>query len=223
MLDVACGTGVVARHAASKVMPGGTVTGLDLNAGMLEVARSLPSGASITWVEGSAVAMDFPHASFDVALCQQGLQFFPDRIAALREIHRVLVPGGRVLLSVWKSAGTYIQAVGNALERHVGVATAVKFRASRVVPDGAELLRLLLEAGFREPNVRASKMTIRLPPIEAFLPNHLSANPVAAAVAALSEQERAALVREVKLALQSFADGEGVAVPDETNIATAVR
>lgn len=81
VLDLACGTGVVARLAAAKVGPSGKVTGLDLNAGMLAVGRSLPLayGASITWVEGSAMATGLPDASFDVVLCQQGFQFFPDR------------------------------------------------------------------------------------------------------------------------------------------------
>jgi SAM-dependent methyltransferase len=117
VLDLACGTGVVARLAAPHVGATGHVTGLDLNAGMLAVARALPppSGASITWVEGSAIAMDLPDASFDVIISQQGFQFFPDQPAALREMHRVLVPGGRVLLSVRKSAGPYNIAVGEAL------------------------------------------------------------------------------------------------------------
>jgi len=225
VLDLACGTGVVTRLAASNVGPAGQVTGLDLNAGMLAVARllPLPSGASVTWIEGSAMATGLPDASFDVILCQQGLQFFPDRPAALREMHRVLVPGGRVLLSVWKSAGPYNSAVGDALERHVDAETAAKYRASRVVPDAAELQRLLLEAGFRDAHVRASKMMVRLPPLEAFVLHHLASNPVATAVAALSEGRRVVLARQVSAALQSYADGEGVAVPDETNIAMATR
>ena len=223
VLDLACGTGVVARLAAPKVGPTGRVTGLDLNAGMLAVARSLPrpSGASITWIEGSVVAMGLPDASFDVILCQQGFQFFPDKPAALREMHRVLAPGARVLLSVWKTAGPYNLAVGEALERHVGAEIAAKYRASRVVPDGEELRRLLVEAGFRAVEIRPSAMTIRLPPVEEFVLSHLAAMPVATAVAALSDAGRAALARQVKLALQPYADGEGVAVPDETNIAMA--
>src|SRR2546423_849388 len=126
VLDVACGTGVVTRIAAPAVGSKGQVTGLDINAGMLAVARSLPppSGASISWVEGNAVAMDFPDASFEVILCQQGLQFFPDQSRALREMHRVLVPGGRVALSVWKSDGPYHNAVAEALEHHVGIEAA---------------------------------------------------------------------------------------------------
>ena len=76
-LDVACGTGVVARLAAKA---GAKVTGLDLNPGMLAVARVVPSeGAPIHWIEGSALDLPFPPESFDVILCQLGLQFFPDR------------------------------------------------------------------------------------------------------------------------------------------------
>ena len=99
VLDVACGTGVIACLAAHTVGPTGCVTGLDLNAGMLAVARSLPapSGAPITWIEGSAVAMNLPNAAFDVVFCQQGLQFFPDRLAALCEMRRVLRPSGRAV------------------------------------------------------------------------------------------------------------------------------
>lgn len=223
VLDLACGTGVVARLAAPKLGPTGKVTGLDLNAGMLAVARSLspPSGASITWVEGSAVAMNLPDASFEVILCQQGFQFFPDKPAALREMRRVLIPGGRVLLSVWKTAGPYNIAVGEALERYVGAETAIKYRASRVVPDAEELRCLLVEAGFRAVHIRPSVMTIRLPPVEEFVLDHLASNPVAGAVAALSEEFRSDLARQVSLALQSYADGDGVSVPDETNIARA--
>ena len=79
VLDVACGTGVVARLAA-KAVGNGQVTGLDLNAGMLAVARGVPSeGAPITWIEGSALDLPFPADQFDVVLCQLGLQFFPDQ------------------------------------------------------------------------------------------------------------------------------------------------
>ena len=223
VLDLACGTGVVARLAAPRVGTTGQVIGMDLNAGMLAVARTLPapSGPPIVWVEGSATAMELPDASFDVILCQQGLQFFPEKLAALREMHRVLVPGGRVLFSVWKSASPYNIAVGDALERHVDLETATKYRASRMVPDAEDLHRLLVEAGFRDVHVRPSTMKIRLPPIEQFVLCHLSALPVAGAVAALPEMERAALARQVRAALHAYADGDGVVVPDETNLAIA--
>ena len=79
VLDIACGTGVVARLAARR-MAEGLVAGLDLNRGMLAVARTLPSeGAQIDWIEGSALDLPFPEGKFDLVLCQLGLQFFPDQ------------------------------------------------------------------------------------------------------------------------------------------------
>jgi ubiquinone/menaquinone biosynthesis C-methylase UbiE len=125
VLDVACGTGIVARLAAEQVGIAGEVTGLDLNAGMLRVARSLPAppGAPVTWVEGSALAMPLPNASFDVVLCQQGFQFFPDQAAGLQELKRVLVPGGRMLLSIWEGATPYTSAMAAAVQKHVGPCT----------------------------------------------------------------------------------------------------
>jgi len=225
VLDLACGTGVVARLAAPAVGLTGRVTGVDLNPGMLAVARSLPapSGPPITWMEGSAVAMNFPSASFDVIVCQQGLQFFPDRPGALREMRRVLVPSGRVLLSVWRIMGPYHGAVVDALRQHVGAEAAATFSASRVgVPDAEELYRLGVEAGFREVAIHPCVMNIRLPACEGFVLSHLAATPVARAVAAVSSEARAALADQVSLALRAYLDGDGLAIADETNVVTAL-
>jgi ubiquinone/menaquinone biosynthesis C-methylase UbiE len=223
VLDLACGTGVVARLAASRV-ESGQVIGLDINAGMLAVARSLSTqpGAAITWVEASATATGLPDDSFDVVLCQQGLQFFPDKSTALREVRRVLVSGGRALFSTWKSLGPYHRAVGDALERFLGVEVATKVLSTRVgLPDDVALRQLFIEAGFREVEIRPSAMVVHLPAIETFVLGHLAGTPVAEAVASLSEEKRAALARQVTIALQPYADVEGVAVPDEVNIAIA--
>ena len=93
MLDVARGTGVVAREVAPLVGMTGSVVGLDASPGMLAVARAvLPEGVAIDYHEGKADALPFPDAAFDLALCQQGLQLFPDRAAAVREMGRVPPP-----------------------------------------------------------------------------------------------------------------------------------
>ena len=107
VLDVACGTGVVARIAATRVGPSGTVVGIDLNSGMLSVARSMASpdpqsGGQLQWQEASADKLPFPDGSFNVVYCQLGLQFFADRPAALREMRRVLGTEGRLALIVWR-------------------------------------------------------------------------------------------------------------------------
>src|SRR5262249_9117312 len=105
VLDVACGTGVVARLAASAVRDGGRVAAVDVNHGMLAVGQSWPApdGAAIEWHEGSADALPFGDGEFDAVLCQLGLQFFPDAAAAVKEMRRVLAAHGRAGASVFTS------------------------------------------------------------------------------------------------------------------------
>src|SRR5262249_53255477 len=157
------------------------VVGVDLNPGMIAVARSLPApaGASIEWAERSALDLRLPDASMDVVLCQQGLQFFPDRPLAMREMRRVLARGGRLALSVWTGIGFCNGALGEALAGFVGDAAALQFCASRQVPAKAELQRLATEAGFSAVDVRTSRLDVHLPPLDKFALDHLSATPIA--------------------------------------------
>ena len=85
VLDVACGTGIVVRHVAPVVGATGHIVGVDLNPAMLEVARqnAPPGGTQIEWREGDAADLPYSDEAFDVVLCQQGLQFFPDSGSAL--------------------------------------------------------------------------------------------------------------------------------------------
>lgn len=105
VLDVACGTGIVARTAAPLVGPDGKVVGVDLNEAMLTVARRVPvasaaGGTEISWRQGDAAQLPFADGSFDSVLCQMALMFFPDRVRALAEMGRVAGPGGRVAVCV---------------------------------------------------------------------------------------------------------------------------
>jgi ubiquinone/menaquinone biosynthesis C-methylase UbiE len=225
VLDVACGTGIVARLAAQHVSPGGTVTGLDLNPGMLAMARTLsqPTDVQIGWREGSAVELPFSNAAFHVVLCQQGLQFFPDRLAALREMRRVLVPGGRLALSVWRPIqyNPYMTALGNALDRHVSADVAAGTRAVCALGDAEELRSLLRQAGFCDVRIKIAILVMRFASVEAFIPGQFAATPFAGAVAALDAAARTALLEDVRVALRSYTDDEGVAVPNEAHIAIA--
>jgi ubiquinone/menaquinone biosynthesis C-methylase UbiE len=99
VLDVGCGTGVLARTAADRVAADSQVTGLDRNAGMLAVARRLRP--QIDWRQGDATALPFADASYDVVMSQFALMYFPDRTAALKEMVRVLRLGGRLAIAVW--------------------------------------------------------------------------------------------------------------------------
>jgi ubiquinone/menaquinone biosynthesis C-methylase UbiE len=222
VLDVACGTGAVARATAERVGSSGRVAGLDLNAGMLAVARSLPAppGTAITWIQRDAADTGLAPGSFDVVVCQQGVQFFPDKIAALREMHRVLVPDGRLAISVWRTAGVYNSAVAQALGQHVGSDVAARFLASRNVPAGDELVRVVVAAGFQDAKLHAQRMIARLPSPEEFVLGHLAATPVASQVKAMSSAARAALGCAVARLLSTYKEGNGLAFSEEVNIVT---
>jgi ubiquinone/menaquinone biosynthesis C-methylase UbiE len=223
VLDVACGTGVVARAAAKRVGPGGHVVGVDLNPGMIAVARSLQaiSDAPIEWLERSALDLQLENASFDVVLCQQGLQFFPDKAVALHEMRRVLDHGGRLALSVWNSnsLGVYTGAVNAALVQFVGHEVAARFTASRNAPDAGELQRLATEAHFSDVEVSVSRINVHLPRIDKFVLDHLAATPVAAAIDAADAEARNDIGESVMEQLQ-HADRDGITYPEETYVLT---
>jgi ubiquinone/menaquinone biosynthesis C-methylase UbiE len=124
VLDVACGTGFVARLAAERVGVKGRMVGIDLNASMIQAARAASgrdAATTIEWGTGDAAALPFENGIFDVVLCQQGVQFFPDRVQALREMRRVLRRGGRLAFTVWSAIGDtpYHAALADALARHL--------------------------------------------------------------------------------------------------------
>jgi ubiquinone/menaquinone biosynthesis C-methylase UbiE len=223
VLDLACGTGVVARAAAERVGPDGTVVGVDLNPGMIAVARTLPvpAGAGLEWITCSALDLRLPDASFDVVLCQQGLQFFPDRPLAMREMRRVLAPHGRIALSVWNSIGRYNSAVGEALAKFVGDDVAARFCASRRAPGRDELARLATDAGFSDVVVEARRLDLRLPSPDTFVLEHLAATPVASDLAAQDSEVHARIGAAVLDRLRPYGDGDGVTFPEETHVVTA--
>jgi ubiquinone/menaquinone biosynthesis C-methylase UbiE len=223
VLDVACGTGVVTRAAAARVGLSGRVTGVDLNAGMIAVARTHtePAGATIDWLQRDAADLRLADASYDVVLCQQGLQFFPDKLQALREMRRVLRIDGRLALSVWNSVGLYNAAVGNALSRLLSEETAQLFCASRQFPSGEEIVRLAGKAGFSKINLRVARLNIHLPPLDRFALDHLAATPVASLVAAADEQIQLNIGSSVRAQLHEYDDGWGVTYPEEVCLLTA--
>jgi ubiquinone/menaquinone biosynthesis C-methylase UbiE len=223
VLDIACGTGVVTRIAAERVGPAGQVVGLDLNPGMIGVARSLPppTGAPIEWLERSALSLGLKDENVDAILCQQGLQFFPDKALALREMRRVLKKGGRLALSVWNSTGSYNSAVGDALAKYVSSETAVRFCASRQAPSRDELQRLAADADFSAIAVNVHRIDVHLPRLDTFTLDHLAATPVASVLAAVDDDTRQKIGASVMQELQHYADGDGVTYPEETHVLTA--
>ncbi len=199
--------------------------GLDLNVGMITVARSLPpvAGGPVEWHEGSALAMPFADASFDLVLCQQGLQFFPDRPAGLREMYRVLALGGRLALSVWRPIqhNPFHAAMAAALVRYVGAQAATSLEAAFSLGNTEELQALLRGAGFRDLTIRPATRTHRVGSPHEFIPRWLSGSPRADAWAQANEGTRAALISHILSALRTYIGPDGLAFPKETHLAAA--
>ncbi len=222
VLDVACGTGVVARLAAERVGDTGAVAGLDLNPGMLAVARSVaPSDMAIDWHEANAEAMPLPDGSFDVVLCQIGLQFVPDKPAALREMRRVLAPGGRLVINVPGPTPRVFAIFAEALARHINPELAGFVHHVFSLHDTRELQDIIRGAGFPEVATQSNAKTLRLPPPREFLWQYVYSTPLATAVAQADDESRAALERDIVAKWQAFVEDGALMVQLGVVVATA--
>ena len=226
VLDVACGTGIVSRLAAECVGAAGTVVGLDINPAMLDVASSeSTTGAVIDWRQASVDAIPFPDGAFDLVFCQQALQFFPDRAAALREMHRVLAAGGRLALSTWRDVehSPGYTALADAMARHVGPEPASFIRFTGALDSREELETQLGTAGFHEVAVRSVKRNIRFPSEEDFVWRFVQATPLALmpCVNKADTATRASVIRDVAASLRRYVNDEGLAFPIEAHVVTA--
>jgi ubiquinone/menaquinone biosynthesis C-methylase UbiE len=222
VLDVACGTGGVTRLAAERVGDAGSVEGLDLNPGMLAVAKSVtPPNLSSEWHEASGEHMPFDDESFDVVLCQMGLQFVPDKSSALREMRRVLAPKGRLALNLPGPMARLFAIMDEALERHIGPEAAGFVRMVFPLDDPKEVEHLLKEAGFREIDVHAERKRPHLPAAEDFLWQYVLGTPLAGPVGQTDDSTRAALEEEVVAQWRAFESDGGMTYEQPMVVATA--
>lgn len=227
VLDVACGTGVVTRQAAPILGPAGLIMGVDFNAKMLEVARKHApiTGAKVEWRQGDAASLPCPDADFDIVICQQGLQFFPDKAAALSDMHRVLKPAGLVGICVWRAIehSPCHLAIREALRRHVGTEIARRFQAPFGFGDPDVLNAAMVAAGFRNVDIQVDIVMRRLLPPKESVPGVLASTPVGPEFSALEEVTRGAIIDEVAIVLSEYRDEEGMTVPQSTHIALATK
>ena len=152
-LDIACGSGVLARHVLSKSGNSGRVVGIDPAPGMIAAARELEP--NIEWVLGSAEELEFDDSSFDSIVSQFGMMFFTDREAAASEMFRVMKPGGRLAVAVWNSVGNngaYADIIA-VLDEEVSIAAGDALRLPYSLGDPEEVSGIFYRAGFTDISV----------------------------------------------------------------------
>lgn len=208
IVDVACGPGTVTRYLASRVGPEGRVTGTDISGAMLELAQRQPAdpgAAPITWVESPGAPLALPDAIADQLTCQQGLQFMPDKVAALAEARRVLKPGAVARFSFWAPVDRCrcFTALHEAIGEVLSPELAERYAAGPWSLDGAVAADAAQAAGFAKVQVEQVTYDGPLPadpPSE--LVRSLSATGIAAEVAALDDVTRARLRDATAAALE---------------------
>ncbi len=221
VLDVACGTGVLAREALKRVGTEGSVTGLDLNEGMLAVAKRIQP--DVVWRQGDAADLPLEDDHFDVVVCQFALMYFPERVAALREMWRVLKPGGRLAVASWASfekAQGY-RVLAEIAERRTNAEAAAILRSPFVLGEVDELLSLYRDAGIDRVELKTREDFAHFPSTEEFVSAEVKGSPLGDL---LSDAEYQALLDEAEEAFAEFRKGDGrITIPMAAHIVSASK
>lgn len=223
ILDIACGTGILARLAKERLGGSGYVVGIDISPDMLAVARAV--APDIDWREGNAVALPLSDGEqFDIVACQQGMQFFPDKPAAAAQMRRALAKGGRLAVATWRSDEEipFFRKLRRVAERHLGAIADQRYGFG----DAAPLEALLRDAGFNEVRSRVLSRTIRFEDGAPFLRlNTMALVGMSAAGKAMSDEERTrvveAIVDESIPVRNSYSNGPALTFELRTNLAMA--
>jgi ubiquinone/menaquinone biosynthesis C-methylase UbiE len=223
LLDIACGTGIVSRVARERTGVAGHIVGVDVSPNMLAVARSV--APEIEWREGNATSLPLLEGEqFQVVVCQQGLQFFPDRPAAAAQMRQALAKGGRLAVATWRSDDEvpFLQELRHVAERRLGAITDLRHSFG----DAAQLEALLRNAGFHQVRPRKLSRTIRFEDGAPFLRlNTMALVGMSAASKAMSDQDRKRVVDDIvegsAPVVRSYTDGSGISFELSTNLATA--
>jgi ubiquinone/menaquinone biosynthesis C-methylase UbiE len=223
LLDIACGTGIVARLARQRTGPESYVVGVDINPRMLAVARALEPG--VNWREGNAAALPVSAGEqFDVVVCHQGLQFFADQPGAVSEMRRVMAPAGRLAIATWRPLeevpllGEFHQVA----ERHLGPIVDRR----HALGNAKELERMLVDAGLHDVKVEILSRAVRFSDAASFVRMNATALVGMSTVAAeLDEAKRAevtaAIASDSSTVLLPFMDGQDLAFEISANLAVA--
>ena len=225
VLDVGCGTGIIARQAANAVGIVGAVTAVDVADDMISVARAQPAppGAPIVWRQGDAVSLPFPDGSFDVVLCQMSLMFVEDPATAIREMYRVLSDQGRIVVTTPGSIQPPFELMEQAIVDHISPSLAGFVRMVFSMHEPANLEALLRDGGFTAVESTVYTATFDLPAPADFLWQYINLTPMAPFVAESPRTAQDAMEAQVVETWQPFVREGRTPVDQPMVLATGVR
>lgn len=216
IIDIACGTGALTREIASRLKGNGRIVGADLNETMIELATQRhPSVAhEAAYVSSDVCELPFENATFDLAFCQQGLQFFPDKEAALTEIRRILKQGGELKLTCWSAISPFNRALSEALSDHVGEAASTKAKAPFSFRDGKVIRELLEGSGYTIESHQSIVLERRFDNLF----EQIMALPIEKDLSESGDVATKAVVEDVAKKLGKYAVNEAFVVPQEAHL-----
>ncbi|MCP4286406.1 MAG: class I SAM-dependent methyltransferase [Gammaproteobacteria bacterium] len=223
ILDVACGTGIVARRAREWVGPGSRIVGVDINDGMINVARNLTDvhSRSCEWHVADVADLPFEDGAFSIAFCQQGIQFFQDHKTALMEIKRVLLPGGRIAITVWSKINPFTRVLADSISRLVNRDVAKRTLAPYKCKNRDTLDLLLSELGFADVSVQELKIDRVINATAASIRNEIMGLPIGPAVLENGEDVLHQIVEEVIEASSALRHESDFVIPQHTYLIQA--
>jgi ubiquinone/menaquinone biosynthesis C-methylase UbiE len=221
ILDVACGTGLVARIASEKQSSTDLIYGLDVNEVMVKKAQEIEE--NIKWHHSDVTDMPFPNNHFDVIFCQQGLQYFPDPALALKEMNRVLAGNGRILLSVWRPIeySPFYASLYKVLEKYISIKAASTLSGAFNFGDLRKLKTLFANAGFNNININIVIKQMSYSPFDEFVVGGMMATPFFKDIQEMNESKREKMLLEIYKSNQDYIDDNGLAAPLESYIVNA--
>ena len=228
VLDIATGPGTVARLAAARVGPKGRVVAIDIAQPMLDIAKGkepLADAAAIEYLQSPATQLPAEAGAFDAVLCQQGLQFFPDRPAALKEMHRVLKLNGRAAIAVWAELerNPIFMAYYVALRATVPPELADLATAPFSFSSGTALIAAAEDAGFRRVRLLTPTLLMVFEGGLEQAVQSFAATPISPSVAALPQDVQEAFFARVRHEMTAFLSDGKVAGEMHSNIIIADR